>query len=722
MISRPTDRTKGRIPRAGLLSVMAFLLLPTGMAKAQSWTSGSGPLIAEFMERVANTFRVGFTFSPRYPVEGQALQLTDASTGGVVTWLWDFGDGFTSAEKNPVHVYTKAGFRRITLVAGNGRSSKRASRTVTVMPATGPATFVFSPATPGPGEAVQFTDTTAGGATSWQWTFGDGAASTAQNPTHAYAAAGSYPVTLIVRSNAGAKQGSRTVTVTNPPALTGSFAFAPASPTVGQTVQFTDTSTGTPTSWSWTFGDGTTSTSRNPSHAYATAGPKTVTLTVTNGTGSASATRTVTVAAAIAASFTFAPSSPSAGQTVQFTDTSTGAPTAWSWNFNDGGTSTSRNPGHAFAANGTFAVTLTASNASSSNSATQVVTVVTSPTLSASFTYSPSSPRVGQAVAFTDTSTGSPLSWSWSFGDGATSTSRNPSHTYAAAGSQTVTLTVSNGSGSHSASRSLAIAAAGSALIVDHSRASLAAIPQSWITQAKATLHIAYGHTSHGSQLTTGMTGLVGFAGAQYAYSSGGSGGTLDLRDHYGNFGNLGLADDLGSPSRTAWATATRAYLAQRPEINVIIWSWCGQVDGTQAEIQQYLDLMSGLERDFPDVKFVYMTGHTDGAPLTGNVPNRNKQIRDYCIANNKILYDFADIESYDPDGVYFGDKRVTDSCDYDSNGDGALDRNWAVVWQNANPGEWYNCEAAHTQPLNANLKAYAAWWLWARLAGWDGN
>ena len=259
------------------------------------------------------------------------------------------------------------------------------------------------------------------------------------------------------------------------------------------------------------------------------------------------------------------------------------------------------------------------------------------------------------------------------------------------------------------------------AIVVNHASIDLDGIPQSWIDQAKQTLHIAYGHTSHGSQLADAMTGLVAWKGALYAWNSGGSGGALDLRDFNGNFGNLGIAADLGNPNRTAWESATRAYLAQNPAVNVIIWSWCGQVDGTQADIQLYLDLMDGLEDDYPNVKFVYMTGHTDGAALAGNVPTRNTQIRDYCLANDKILYDFADIESYNPDGVYFGDKLVNDACDYDSNGDGTRDRNWASDWQNAHPGEWYTCGSAHSQPLNANMKAYAAWWLWARLAGWDG-
>ena len=62
---------------------------------------------------------------------------------------------------------------------------------------------------------------------------------------------------------------------------------------------------------------------------------------------------------------------------------------------------------------------------------------------------------------------------------------------------------------------------------------------------------------------------------------------------------------------------------------------------------------MSQLETDYPNVKFVYMTGHVD---IWDDVDNKaaNQMIRNYCNANGKILYDFADIERYDPDGYYF--------------------------------------------------------------------
>ncbi len=260
--------------------------------------------------------------------------------------------------------------------------------------------------------------------------------------------------------------------------------------------------------------------------------------------------------------------------------------------------------------------------------------------------------------------------------------------------------------------------------IIDHTATSIRDIPVKWIEKAKASLVIAYGHTSHGSQLTTGMGSLDRFMGNSglYSVNADGSGGALELHDGMSGFG----ASDLGSPDRETWEAATRTCLgtAGNEDVNVIIWSWCGQADTPNpAEIDLYLGLMSGLETDFPNVTFVYMTGHLAGTGAGGDLASRNEQIRRYCRENDKWLFDFADIESYDPDGaVNYMELMADDGCNYDADGDGSLESNWASAWQDAHPGEWYDCESQHSLPLNANRKAYAAWWLWARIAGWPGS
>ena len=261
----------------------------------------------------------------------------------------------------------------------------------------------------------------------------------------------------------------------------------------------------------------------------------------------------------------------------------------------------------------------------------------------------------------------------------------------------------------------------GQGVIINHNCTNLNNIPIEWINTAKANLHIAYQHTSHGSQLITGMTGLQNWKGEQYAFNNGGSNGALDLHDYA-----IPGASDLGNPDRTSWAQATSNFLndPNNSYINVIIWSWCGEVSSADSsDIQTYLDLMISLENSFPNVKFVYMTGHLDGSGVDGKLNQNNEQIRRFCRNNNKILYDFADIESYDPDGNFYLNKLANDNCDYDSDDNGTRDKNWALDWQNSHTEnvDWYNCSAAHSQALNGNRKAYAAWWLWASLAGWEG-
>lgn len=267
------------------------------------------------------------------------------------------------------------------------------------------------------------------------------------------------------------------------------------------------------------------------------------------------------------------------------------------------------------------------------------------------------------------------------------------------------------------------------AQVIDHNHTDIWQIPDAAIEHAKETLHIAYGHTSHGSQLISGMgtnggQQLDAFMTANgatpglYLWNNGGSGGALDLRDT-----PFSGAADLGNPDRYAWEAATRSYLAAHPDTNVIIWSWCGQAATSIANIDIYLNLMEGLILDYPEVTFVFMTGHLTGDGPTGQLNLANEHIRNHCIAYDRVLYDFADIESYDPDGlVNYMELDANDNCDYDSDGNGSLDANWALDWQASHVEgvDWWPSGAAHSQHLNGNLKGYAAWWLWATIAGWN--
>ena len=137
-------------------------------------------------------------------------------------------------------------------------------------------------------------------------------------------------------------------------------------------------------------------------------------------------------------------------------------------------------------------------------------------------------------------------------------------------------------------------------------------------------------------------------------------------------------------------------------------WTWCGQASSySQTQIDNYLNTMSGFQQEFPNTRFILMTGHTDGGSAV--LAQNNNRIKTFAQNHDMILFDFADIEQYDPAGGYY--PQTTDAC------------SWCANWCTNHPSDCTNLPTcSHTHGLICMQKAKAFWWMMARLAGWDGN
>jgi len=134
-----------------------------------------------------------------------SVQFTDASTKAPTAWQWEFGDGNTSDEQNPVHLYRAAGNYTVTLTVSNAWGSDSLTKAAFIRVNPPPMTVDFS-AVPPDGFiplTVRFTDVTDGDPSAWGWSFGDGNYSDEQNPVHIYTVPGTYTVSLTVDGGAG---------------------------------------------------------------------------------------------------------------------------------------------------------------------------------------------------------------------------------------------------------------------------------------------------------------------------------------------------------------------------------------------------------------------------------------------------------------------------------------------------------------------------------------
>jgi hypothetical protein len=244
---------------------------------------------------------------------------------------------------------------------------------------------------------------------------------------------------------------------------------------------------------------------------------------------------------------------------------------------------------------------------------------------------------------------------------------------------------------------------------VDHTCTDISVIPDSLIESVQANIRMHYAHTSHGEQLILGLEQIESddpFYDVEVGYSElPEASGALCIFD--GQEGDTYITPEL------FWETPegmdmTRDVLDHNPSINVCMWGWCTQLDYyDQSQVQVYLDAMTVLESEYPNVTFVYMTGNAQAEGAEGYNRNmRNTEIREYCENNNKLLFDFADLDCwwYNPSTSQWEHSVYS----------------WQGVEVPVEHPQFHGDEAGHTTIESCRQKGRALWWLLAEIAGWS--
>jgi PKD repeat protein len=489
------DRATGQAPL-----VVRFTNQSTGSISQHNWDFGDGSTATDV--NPSHTFRNPGVYtvrlrvrgpggnsnvsreinvqSPTAPVAGfvqdvtagpspLTVKFTNQSTGNITSQQWNFGDGESSTEASPTHIFQAVGTYNVILTVTGPGGSTSVTRQITVQNPSIPAPLAGLVASATEGDApltVQFDATDSSGQIdTYNWDFGDGQTGNGQVVTHTYTTPGPYQASLTVVGPGGQAKASVTINVTQQPdAPTAAFTASTNSGTTPLTVEFNgSTSIGQIDSYSWNFGDGQTGNGTVISHTFTTAATYTVQLTVTGAGGSHTTSVDVNATDPIAApvaAFDGQPNTGTAALDVQFTNLSTGDISGFAWDFSDGGSSTDRDPLHRFEAAGNYIVILTATGPGGQSSAEMTISVsppvVVVPPVAA-FDAVPTSGNAPLTVQFNATIADNIASYDWNFGDNVgIANGSSVGYTFNAAGDFVVTLTVT-GSDGQQASQQMSI-------------------------------------------------------------------------------------------------------------------------------------------------------------------------------------------------------------------------------------------------------------------------
>lgn len=420
------------------------------LVKNQGRSIGFIILLVCIQVTVAAQIKASFTATSSSGCSPLIVYFSDQSMGSPTSWRWELGNGVVSTIKNPSATYFNPGTYTIKLVVRNasGADSVVKQQFITVFANPG-NDFTSSDTVACAPKSIQFTDKSVPGSgkiDKWEWDFGDGSVSSAQNPSHQYNAAGSFNVSLKVTNSFGC---TKTITKTQYVKINASVkaSFNTNSPGVcaaPATVQFNNTSAAT--NYLWDFGDGATSTSTNPSHTYNTNGSYTVTLITVSAQGCRDTLKRQNLLNIGTNHSDFSvPASVCAEEPIFFTNTSSPLPSSVKWSFGNGTYSDSAQASNVYTKAGNYTVKLVNDFGGCKDSVSKSITVADRPKAdfnagSKLFCRAPANVQFqSQAV--------NAVSYFWNFGDSTTSVAANPIHTYYGFGKFSVTLVVTNASG-----------------------------------------------------------------------------------------------------------------------------------------------------------------------------------------------------------------------------------------------------------------------------------
>lgn len=292
-------------------------------------------------------------------------------------YTWALGDGTTSTNPTPSHVYAPGTYTVLLSVKDGAGTTATSSKLLNVAGST-PLNPTFNWKATGLSVSFQAVCTNCPSGTTYAWAFGDAQFGSGSAITHAYPGAGSYVAVLTATDPTG-----RSASATNQIGVQQSVSVSISYFAVFLNVTFLGTPSGGTSSyvyWSWSFGDGGFSAGQSPSHAYAAAGTYTVSVSVSDSAGNAgSSSRSVTVVAApTPGPLTVTMGAVAQNLTALFTASVTGGtlPYTYFWTFGDNGISSLQAPAHTYAKAGNYSVNVFVTDGQGTKkSAAQTVTV-----------------------------------------------------------------------------------------------------------------------------------------------------------------------------------------------------------------------------------------------------------------------------------------------------------------------------------------------------------